>query len=62
VGFVHPVSSIIAGMIGAIIGGLAVTFIVRGEVEFWGSLVRAILGAHIFIAVFRFLGFGRSGI
>ena len=59
---IHPATSIIVGMIGAIIGGFVFTFIMAGEAGFWGGLVGAILGAHILIAMFRFLGFGRSGI
>ena len=59
---INPVSSMIAGMIGAVIGGFVFTFIMTGGNGFWVSLVGAILGAHILIAMFRFLGFGRSGI
>jgi len=59
---INPVSSMIAGMIGAIIGGFVFTFMMTGEARFWGGLVGAIVGAHILIAMFRFLGFGRSGI
>ena len=59
---INPVSSMIVGMIGAIIGGFVFTFIMAGEAGFWGGLVAAIIGAHILIAVFRFLGFGRTRI
>ena len=59
---IHPVSSMIVGMIGAVIGGFLFTFMMTDEAGFWGGLVGAIVGAHILIAMFRFLGFGRSGI
>ena len=59
---IHPASSMIVGMIGAVIGGFVFTFIMTGEAGFWGGLVGSVLGAHILIAMFRFLGFGRSGI
>jgi uncharacterized membrane protein YeaQ/YmgE (transglycosylase-associated protein family) len=57
----HPVTYIIVGMLGAVIGGMAFTLIMTSEAGLWCSLVGAILGAHIFIAMFQFLGFGRSG-
>ena len=47
-------------MIGAVIGEL-VFGLVNEEAGFWGGIVVAILGAWILIAIFRFLGFGRSG-
>ena len=55
------VGDIIMGMIGAVIGGL-VFGLVTEESGFWGGIVVAILGAWILIAIFRFLGFGHSGI
>lgn len=56
------VGDMIVGLIGAVVGGLMFGLIVTGEAGFWSSLVVAILGACILIAVFRFLGFGRSDI
>jgi uncharacterized membrane protein YeaQ/YmgE (transglycosylase-associated protein family) len=56
------VGDMIVGLIGAVIGGLTLGLIVTGEAGFWGSLVVAILGACLLLAIFRFLGFGRSSI
>lgn len=55
------VGDMFVGMIGAAVGGLVFGLIVTGEAGFWGSIVVAILGAWIFIAMFRFLGFGHRG-
>jgi uncharacterized membrane protein YeaQ/YmgE (transglycosylase-associated protein family) len=52
----------IVGFFGAVIGGFVFALFVNGEAGFWGSIAIAILGAWILIAIFRFLGFGRSGI
>jgi uncharacterized membrane protein YeaQ/YmgE (transglycosylase-associated protein family) len=57
----HPVTYMIVGMFGAVIGGFLLALIMTSEAGLWGSLIGAILGAHIFIAMFQFLGFGRSG-
>lgn len=54
------IADMIVGMIGAVISGL-VFGLVTDEAGFWGGIVVAVLGAWILIAVFRFLGFGRSG-
>ena len=56
------VGDMIVGLIGAVMGGLLFGLIVTGETGFWGSVVVATLGACILLAIFRFLGFGRSGI
>lgn len=56
------VGDVIVGLVGAVIGGLVFGLTVTGEAGFWGSLLVAILGACILIAIFRFMGFGRSGI
>lgn len=56
------IGDMIVGLIGAVIGGVVFGLIVSGEAGFWGSLVVAILGACLLIAIFRFLGFGRSTI
>jgi uncharacterized membrane protein YeaQ/YmgE (transglycosylase-associated protein family) len=56
------VGDVIVGVVGAVIGGLVFGLIMAGEAEFWGSIVVASLGACILIAIFRFLGFGRSSI
>ncbi len=54
------VGDMIVGLVGAVLGGVVFGLIVTGEAGFWGSLIVAILGACILIAIFRFLGFGRS--
>jgi len=56
------VGDMIMGLLGAVIGGLVFGLIVTGEAGFWGSIVVAILGAWILIALSRFLSFGRSDI
>jgi uncharacterized membrane protein YeaQ/YmgE (transglycosylase-associated protein family) len=56
------VGDMIVGLIGAVIGGLVFGLLVTGEAGFWGSIVVAICGGCIFIAIFRFLGFGRPEI
>lgn len=53
------IGDMIVGLIGAVISGLAFEFLVTGEGGFWGSIVVAFLGAHILIALVRFLGFRR---
>jgi len=56
------VGDMIMGLLGAVIGGLVFGLILTGEAGFWGSIVVAILGAWILIAISRFLSFGRSDI
>jgi uncharacterized membrane protein YeaQ/YmgE (transglycosylase-associated protein family) len=56
------VGDIIVGLIGAVIGGLLFGLLVTREAGVWGSMVAAISGAWVLLAMFRFLGFGRSGI
>lgn len=55
------VGDMIVGLIGAAGGGLILGLMVTTEVGFWGSVIVAILGACIFIAISRFLGFGPYG-
>jgi uncharacterized membrane protein YeaQ/YmgE (transglycosylase-associated protein family) len=54
------VVDMIVCVIGAVIGGFVFGLIVPGAAGFWGSIVVAVFGAWMLIAVFRFLGFGRS--
>ena len=56
------VGDIIVGLLGAICGGLGFGLIVTGEAGFWVSIAVATVGACVLIAIFRFLGFGRSRI
>lgn len=55
------VGDMILGLLGAVIGGFVFGRMVTGEAGFWGSIVVAILGACILIAIIRFLGFGNRG-
>jgi uncharacterized membrane protein YeaQ/YmgE (transglycosylase-associated protein family) len=56
------VVNLIAGPIGAAVGGFLFGLFVSGDAGFWGSIVVAFLGACILIAVVRFLGIGRARI
>jgi uncharacterized membrane protein YeaQ/YmgE (transglycosylase-associated protein family) len=53
---------VVVGLIGAVVGRFIFGLLVTGTAGSWGSIVVAFLGACLFIAIFRFLGFGRSGI
>ena len=44
-------------MIGTGIDGLAYRLLERKEAGYWGRVVAAIFGAHLLIAIFRFIGF-----
>jgi uncharacterized membrane protein YeaQ/YmgE (transglycosylase-associated protein family) len=47
------IADIIVGLIGALIGGFVFSFLVHGDVGFWGSLVVAFVGACILVAIVR---------
>ena len=50
---------IVVGVVGAFVGGLIVSLFAPGTYGFWGSLVVAILGAVVLLAVVRLLTGGR---
>jgi len=50
------VGDMIVGIIGALIGGLILSFFGLGASGFWGSLVTAIIGACILLAILRAVG------
>ena len=56
------VGDMIVGLIGAVIGGLVLGLSVTGVTGLWGRIIVAIFGAWVLIAIFRFLGFGRTSI
>ena len=52
-------ADIIVGVIGAFVGGFVMSYFVHGTTYgFWGSLLVAVLGATIFLAILRALGGG----
>jgi len=54
------VVDVIVCVIGAVIGGFVFGLIVPGAAGFWGSIVAAVFGAWMLIAMSRFVGFGRA--
>ncbi len=51
---------LLAGLIGAAVGGLSIGLLVAGDVGFWGSIVVAFVGACVLIAVVRFVARERT--
>jgi uncharacterized membrane protein YeaQ/YmgE (transglycosylase-associated protein family) len=50
---------IVVGVIGALVGGFVVSLFTRGDYGFFGSIVVAVLGAALFLAVLQALAGGR---
>ncbi len=51
-------TDIVVGVVGAFLGGLILSFFVQGRYGFLGSIVVAVLGATILLAVLRLLAPG----
>ncbi len=56
------IGDIIVGLIGAFLGGFLFSFLVAGDLGFWGSIVVAFIGACILIAIVRFIAPGKSNL
>lgn len=56
------IGDIIVGLIGAFLGGFLFSFLVAGDIGFWGSFVVAFIGACILIAIVRFIAPGKSNL
>ncbi len=54
------IGDIVVGIIGALVGGFILSFVGVGANGFWESLVTAIIGACILIAILRAVGGGRA--
>ena len=52
---------ILVGLVGALVGGFLMGYMVQGPTGFWGSIVVSFVGACIFIAITRALG-GRPAV
>jgi uncharacterized membrane protein YeaQ/YmgE (transglycosylase-associated protein family) len=52
-------ADIAVGVVGAFVGGFVVSLFIHGQYGFFGSILVAILGAVIFLAVLRGLSGGR---
>lgn len=53
------VVDIVVGVVGAFVGGFLVSFFVTGAYGFIGSLIVAVLGAVVFLAILKGLSGGR---
>ena len=53
------IGDIVVGLIGALIGGFLTGFFIEGDVGSWGSILVAILGAIVLIALYRAITHGR---
>lgn len=54
------IGDIVVGLIGAMIGGFLLNFVVHGAVGFWGSVVVSVIGACILIMIVRILSRSRT--
>jgi uncharacterized membrane protein YeaQ/YmgE (transglycosylase-associated protein family) len=53
---------LIVGLVGALLGGFVFSFLVQGDVGFWGSMVVAFIGACILIAILRAVAPARTSL
>ena len=51
-------ADILVGVVGAFLGGLILSYFIKGQVGFFGSIVVALLGAIVLLAVLRLFSRG----
>jgi len=54
------IGDVVTGLVGALIGGFLFSFLVTGDVGFWGSILVSFIGACIFIFIARFVALKRT--
>lgn len=55
------IADLVLGLIGAIVGGVLASFFIAGDAGFWASLLIALIGACMVIAIARILIPRRTG-
>jgi uncharacterized membrane protein YeaQ/YmgE (transglycosylase-associated protein family) len=56
------VVDLIVGLAGALIGGFLFSFLVQGDVGFWGSIIVSFIGACILVAILRAIAPARTSL
>jgi len=54
------IGDVVTGLVGALIGGFLFSFLVAGDVGFWGSILVSFIGACILIFIARFVALRRT--